>query len=249
MSLGVNSILESGAVSVSYFPVVFLQGDSPLEGWEAHCGGPTGSLVESPAALGRLARELGIEVSVDEATLSAALAGAAGLAALPALHVAVHGRSVARPGFARTLLQALERRGMAPAQLVLRLLDPDPHTAELLSARVALREAGVRIALEVDKRIYATPHALVHLAPDLLELDFNLVRRAARHGLDDALLASVSRLSRSAQSLTVARNLETAEELVMADRHGFSLGHGPLVGDAVTPTATPSAAPALASAC
>jgi EAL domain-containing protein (putative c-di-GMP-specific phosphodiesterase class I) len=246
MSTGVNSILESGAVLVSYFPVVSLRGESPVEGWEAHCGGPVGSLVENPAALGRLARELGIEVSVDDATLSAALAGAAGLESLPALHLSVHGRSVAQPGFAKSLLQTLERRGVAPGQVVLRLLDPDPHTTELLSARAALRESGVRIALEVDKRIYATPHALVHLAPDLLELDFNLVRRAARHGLDDALLSSVARLSRSAKALMIARNLETAEELVMADRHGFSLGQGLLVGDAVVPAAAEGSA--LASA-
>ena len=239
-----NSILEGNPLVVSYFPVVSLHGDSPLKGWEARCCGPAGSVVEHPAALDRLARELGFEVSVDEATLSAALAGAAGLEALPALHLAVHGRSMAKAGFAHSLLQTLERRGLLPEQIVLRLLDPDPHTTELIASRAELRAAGVRLALEVDKQIYATPHALVHLAPDLLELDFNLVRRAARHGLDEALLSSVARLARSASALTIARNLETAQERVMADRYGFALGQGLLVGDAVAP----AAAPALASA-
>ena len=71
---------------------------------------------------------------------------------------------------------------------VTQLLEMEPlrtiDTAALLHTRGELRAAGAWVGLDVDRRIYAAPHALVHLAPDVLQLESNLVRRAARHNLE-----------------------------------------------------------------
>jgi EAL domain-containing protein (putative c-di-GMP-specific phosphodiesterase class I) len=235
MSVPVRSLLTSGKLRVRFLPVVSLLGEAPLVAWEACCGGPEGSPFEAPHALAGLSRELGLEISVDEATLLASLEGAAGLREPPALHLTLHGGSMARPWFARTLLHTLERRRIPAASVTLRLLDPQPHTGAVVAARTELQLEGVSLSLLVDKHLYAAPETLMRLAPDLLELDFNLARRASRHGLQEALLTSVSRLARSAGARTLARGLRTPEELVQAVQHGFELGQGPLVGEPVVP--------------
>ena len=236
---GINAILGSRSISVSFQPIVELGEESaPLHAFECVCAGPAGSLVEAPAALLRLARELRIESEVDQAGLAAALVAAPGLVGEPRLHFVAHARTLALSGFTRAFLHALERRRIDPARALLLLIDPDPlDTGALLTARTELHEGGVAIGLDVDRRIYAAPHALVHLSPEVLQLDSTLVRRAARHNLDQALLSSVVRLARSVGARALLRDVETAEERDLAAAHGFTLAHGPLFGEPLTAVA------------
>ena len=248
---GINAILGSRSISISFQPVVELAEDgAPLHAFECVCAGPAGSLVEAPAALLRLARELRIETEVDQAGLAAALAAAPGLAGQPRLHFVAHARTLARAGFVRAFLHALERRHLDPSRALLLLLDPDPtDTSALLAARNELRQGGVSLGLDVDRRIYAAPHALIHLSPEVLQLDCALVRRAARHSLDQALLSSVMRLARGAGARALIRDVETAAERDLAASHGFTLAHGPLFGESLAaPASSVDAEPALAIA-
>ena len=175
-----------------------------------------------------------------QASLAAALIAAPSLPGTPRLHFVAHARTLARPGFTRAFLHALERKKVDPARALLLLIDPDPiETTSLGRARNELRAGGVAIGLDVDRRIYAAPTALLQLAPEVLQLDIQLVRRAARHDLDQALLSSVVRLARSVGARALVRELETAAERDLAAAHGFTLGHGPLFGEPI-PAGGPS---------
>ena len=248
---GINAILGNRSISVSFQPVVELAEDeAPFRAFECVCAGPVGSLVEDPAALLRLARELRIEGEVDQAGLAAALAAAPGLAGEPRLHFVAHARTLARPGFTRAFLHALERRRIDPSRALLLLIDPDPiDTAALVQARNELRSGGVALGLDVDRRIYGAPNTLAHLSPEVLQLDSLLVRRAARHNLDQALLSSVVRLARSVGARALIRDVETVAERDLAASHGFTLAHGRLFGAALRASnAAEEVEPALAIA-
>jgi EAL domain-containing protein (putative c-di-GMP-specific phosphodiesterase class I) len=226
------AVLGSGSIEVCFLPIVDLTAaDSPVHSVECLCGGPRGSLVSTPAALLRLARELRIEGEVDQACLSAALREAALLPGAPRLHLTAHASTLAGEGFLAFLLGELEKSRIAPSRITLVLTEPDPvDTPALLVARGQLRDRGIAVGLDVDRRLQAAPHALIHLSPNVLELDGQLVRRAARHSLDAALLASVGRLARSVGARALAKGVETEGERDLALASGFTLAQGSLFG-------------------
>ncbi len=102
----------------------------------------------------------------------------------------------------------------------------DPQ--KLRPIRNALREAGVRLALDQANFGRATLEALIVLEPDLVKIDRSLINSA-----DSRTLGSLERLTRAAQILhaqLVAVGIEHSSDLEVLQKLGVELGQGFLWG-------------------
>jgi EAL domain-containing protein (putative c-di-GMP-specific phosphodiesterase class I) len=136
--------------------------------------------------------------------------------------VNVSARQLQRPDFAAGILQALQRHGLAPADLELELTESlfAGDVASVRSALQPLRERGVQVALDDFGTGYSSLAALHSLPIDVLKIDRSFVIELGQRESAQAVVRTVMALARALGKSVVAEGVETEEQ----ERHLVALG-------------------------
>lgn len=136
------------------------------------------------------------------------------------------------PEFPSLISGSLERHGLDPALLVVELTE---HTLleaddEQVEALVAVRRAGVRIALDDFGTAYSSLNHLRRFPVDVVKIDKSFVAGFCRSDQDHAIVKAVVDLSRTFQFRVIAEGVETAEQFDQQLRLGCHGAQGYLIG-------------------
>ena len=129
-------------------------------------------------------------------------------------------------------------------RIVDRLADSSPHrvvvelteharvaySQQLTDRLVALREAGIRIAVDDAGSGYAGLEHILHLGPEVLKLDRVLVQGIAAHPGRQAMCEAMVRFTQRTGAELVAEGVETDADLEELRRLGVGLAQGFLLG-------------------
>jgi diguanylate cyclase (GGDEF)-like protein/PAS domain S-box-containing protein len=228
---------DRGELDLVFQPVVGLRDEQPV-GVEAllrwrhpHLG------TIMPAELLPIARAVGIAAEIDEWVLDAAckhlLAWSTGESSFW-LSINVAPRELLTARFPDRVVNTLRRYGLPPERLVVEIAET--WIAEDVPAIVAslsgLRKLGVRAALDDFGAGQASLSHLRRLPVDMLKLDANLVNTDGdpAAGSGPAVIDVVVSLGRRLGLETVAKGLETPEQIERAARAGCLYGQGFALG-------------------
>ncbi|GAA1512555.1 hypothetical protein GCM10009827_028640 [Dactylosporangium maewongense] len=227
--------IADGAFLLHFQPIVAIS-DGRTHGFEAlvRWNHPTRGMV-SPAEFISVAEESGLIVPLGAWVLRNAVEAAAQWRLLhPGEEVYVSVNVSARQfrgreqGFARWVLDEIDRMGLPPASLLLEMTeslllhDDGDVTAEL----AALREAGVRIAIDDFGTGFSSLSYLRRLPVDVLKLDKSFIDTIASSAEQHAVVDMIVQLAAILQLQIVAEGIETSAERDLLMTMGCHLGQG-----------------------
>jgi len=105
----------------------------------------------------------------------------------------------------------------------------DDYSA-MTHALVALRNRGVRLAIDDAGAGYASLRHILELSPDLIKLDVSITRGLFENAGNRALVSGLRDFGREIGAILVAEGIETAAELAAARDLGVALGQGFFLG-------------------
>jgi EAL domain-containing protein (putative c-di-GMP-specific phosphodiesterase class I) len=226
-AMHVPELIQTGAVSVIFQPIVLLETGMPVA-YEALGRGTLPALSDSPVELLDAAGALGVEAQAQLSRLfrRKAVEIAAALPTPPLLFLNTHPADLEHPG----LLESLEqlRRDAPHVPLVVEVHENWLANATLIKW-LRRRLAALDIALAFDD-FGAGQARLLELAeapPDYLKFDRRFVT-----GMESApesrqrLVASLVAAARELRARTVAEGVETAAEAEACRRAGFAYAQG-----------------------
>ena len=230
MPVTVLHLLSTNALRTLFQPIVDLDADGAVVGYEALARGPIGSELEMPASLFPAAVAEGVGGELDRACRNHAVQEAltTGLGCEQFLFVNVE------PAWleAGSVLDELSEASLGDISLVIELTERALATrpSEVLEAVRWLRERGCRIALDdvgVDSRSLAL---MPFLAPDVIKLDRSITqsKRFSRHQAH--VVNAVGAEAERSGAVILAEGIETEQHLIRARAMGARLGQGWLYG-------------------
>jgi EAL domain-containing protein (putative c-di-GMP-specific phosphodiesterase class I) len=233
----VSRILGSGGLSVRFQPIVERRdGGWELRGVESLVRGPVGTNLEPAEILFDYVRRKRAEARVDRACVAAVFAEARHLPSGLAVSVNVHAATITRdPDFVGHLLESAAGAGIGCGDVTIEIVEHAPRWAgpELASALAAVRDAGIRVALDDVGLGQSNLRMVVDCRPDWLKVDGYFVRGAHSDGYRRAVLASVVTLARSIGASVVAEGVEEEADLETALALGVTLFQGFLFSRAI----------------
>jgi EAL domain-containing protein (putative c-di-GMP-specific phosphodiesterase class I) len=250
-----DDILSPAAITTLFQPIVAFDasGVRTLHGYEALTRGPRGTHASRADVLFEYVRRKRAEPQVDRACVVAALQAARSLPVCPTLSLNVHAATLGQDDhFADLLTDTAARHGFAPEQLVVEIVEQSSvwNTTGFNRMLAALREAGIRIAIDDVGTGHSNLQMLVEVRPDFLKLDRFFVSGAATDPVRQAVLRSMAALADAIGCEVVAEGVETLDELAVVLASGITLAQGFLLSpplSATSPfpftTARPSVAP------
>lgn len=220
MRLGtmLDELLVPGAIRIEFQPIVTVAGDGGVELYalEALARGPRGTNVEQPNILFDYARRKGEEARIDLLCIAQVLAAASTLPGKPLITINIHGSTLStEPDFATRFLRSASALGITPDRVMLEIVEHRAPwaIAALQSTLQALRDAGVRIALD-DLGVGASNyHLFVDCRPDHIKVDRYLVRGCMGDPYRIAVLRSIVCLAEACGAIPIAEGVETQEDL------------------------------------
>ena len=223
--------VERGELDLVFQPVVALRDEQPV-GVEALLRWrhpKLGTIL--PAELLPIARAVGCAAELDEWVLDAACRHLAGWAVGDAgiwLSVNVAPRELLTARFPERVAEILDRYDLPPERLIVEV--QETWVAEDVPAIVAslagLRKLGVRAALDDFGAGQASLSHLRRLPVDMIKLDQVLVNTPPEPAIGPAVIDVVVGLGRRLGLETVAKGLETADQIARAQRAGCLYGQG-----------------------
>lgn len=217
----IRAIIAGGAFSAVFQPIIGLA-SNVVGGYEALTRFTDGV---SPTVRFASAREAGVAVELELATLGAAVQAAGPLAGGAFLSLNVSAELVMAAADLAPLLSTIGR------PVVLELTE---HEAAIESPafieRVQRLGNNVRLAVDDAGAGYAGLRRILELRPDFVKLDIELVRNIHRDPAREALIAGMVHFARETESSLIAEGIEREGERRVLRRLGVSFGQGYLLG-------------------
>ncbi|CAN7297133.1 EAL domain-containing protein [Pseudoxanthomonas sp. LjRoot143] len=220
-----EAVLEGAQLTAALQPIVRLA-DGAIVGYEALARFP----VEYDLSTGRWFEEAarhGMSIQLELAAARVALDQLERLPADAYLAINVSPETVCSDEL-KSMIQAHDMR-----RLVLEITEHTPvEDYERLNACLsALQALGLRIAVDDTGAGFSSLRHVLRLAPDIIKLDFTLVREVDLRPRMQALIAALLAFARGTQAELVAEGVETAEQLDTLKKlgvpyaQGYHLGH------------------------
>jgi EAL domain-containing protein (putative c-di-GMP-specific phosphodiesterase class I) len=225
-----DTVLLPGQLSVVFQPIFEVDSGAPrLHALECLIRGPRGTNAERPNVMFEYVRRKRAEAAVDRACVATALAEAATLPGEPRLSVNVHASTLGRDtGFHAYLLERAVAVGIAPARLVVEIVEHSPplDVPSFRRTLAELRSAGVAIALDDVGLGQSNYKMILDVRPDIYKIDRYLVSGAGGDPYRQIVLDSLARMVRRLEARAVAEGVEDRGELVAVEAAGIDLVQG-----------------------
>jgi EAL domain-containing protein (putative c-di-GMP-specific phosphodiesterase class I) len=223
-----NAILEPGGITAVYQPIMEVDGETRLAGFECLSRGPAGTNFESAKVLFEYVRLKREETLVDRACVSAALASAPKGDALK-LTVNVHASTLGRDhDFPDFLCSAAAASGISCERLTVEIVEHAPpwDSIGFADALDRLRENGMHIALDDVGLGQSNFKMILDVRPDYLKLDRYFVDLCESDRNRQAVIAAVSNLAAHFGADVIAEGVETAAVAEALQRFGIRYMQG-----------------------
>jgi EAL domain-containing protein (putative c-di-GMP-specific phosphodiesterase class I) len=226
---GLDALIESGAVSTFYQPILDLRSLSVL-GHEVFTRGPAGGPFEDAEGLFALAERTGRLVDFERLCRVRAL-GSARRHLPPGLKLflntsarALTDPEVAGPGFFRMV----ESQGLASRDVILEINERVAIEGRTDCSPVLreLKHQGFGIAIDDMGAGYSSLHSVVEMEPDYMKFDVSLVRNIDRSLIKRSLLETLVELADKIGAQVIAEGIEAESELMAVRDMGVRLGQG-----------------------
>lgn len=142
----------------------------------------------------------------------------------PTVSVNVSPVQMRRTDFGRRVAATLADRGIAGSRLVIEVtetLQLQTGAVELANIR-ALREAGVRIAIDDFGAGFASLGYLRGLPFDCIKIDRSYVTNLPHSRIDGLIVTAICKIGRAIGVAVIAEGVETAEQMAFLERAGVS---------------------------
>src|SRR5205814_1816484 len=212
-----DQLQKPGAIRIEFQPILDVHGgETHLYALEALARGPVGTSLEKPDVLFEYARRKGEESRLDLIVIAEVFAATASLPFEPCVSINIHGSTLSNvDSFAEKFLSAAASLQIDPSRLMLEIVEHrSPWTMDTFRASLAaLREAGVRIAVD-DLGVGASNfRMIVDCRPDHLKVDRYIVNRCAGDSVRTAVIASIVSLADAIGATAIAEGIEREEDL------------------------------------
>jgi diguanylate cyclase (GGDEF)-like protein/PAS domain S-box-containing protein len=159
-------------------------------------------------------------------------------AGVPFKHIAINSTAAdfRRPGFAERLLEALDRRGLAPTTLQLEVTETvflGRGAGYVEDALRTLSLHGVRVALDDFGTGYASLSHLSEFPIDILKIDRSFVAQLGQSSEADAITEAVINLGSCLGREVIAEGVETAAQEAILTALGCAVAQGYLYAGAI----------------
>ncbi|PTR06844.1 MULTISPECIES: bifunctional diguanylate cyclase/phosphodiesterase [unclassified Novosphingobium] len=191
--------------------------------WNHRTRGPL-----SPVSFVPIAEECGLIIPIGEWVIRQACQQAARWPGDVAVSVNLSGRQLAHPALLPTLVQALATSNLPASRLELEMTErvlaanADRNQATL----AALRQLGVRVALDDFGMGYSSLHHLRTFPVDTFKIDGSFVRNLRGQVEAQAIVRSITTLAGALGIATLAEGVEQAEDLDLLAQQGCDLAQG-----------------------
>jgi EAL domain-containing protein (putative c-di-GMP-specific phosphodiesterase class I) len=225
-----QQLLSEGGIVPMVQPIFKLDGDScSLAGLECLSRGPGGTPFQRADVIFAYARYKRAEHILDKHCISVALKSAAANPTTLRLALNVHASTLGRSSdFCDWLCSTAAENSIDIRRLTIEIVEHVPvwDKSEFFQALAALREAGMRIALDDVGLGRANFQMMVETEPDYLKLDRYFVHGCHRDKKQQAVIASVARLAEELGSSVVAEGIEDPADLKVIQAVGITLVQG-----------------------
>jgi diguanylate cyclase (GGDEF)-like protein len=228
-----RAAFAAGELYVVYQPIVELSthrvtGAEALLRWQHPVRGAV-----SPEEFIPIAEATGLICELGRFVLQQACITAVGWQT-PTARIAVNvsGPELLQPGYLRQVKEILAVTGLSASQLVLEVTETSIGADAHASVRMlhALRELGIRVAVDDFGVGYSSLSRLDRLPVDVLKLDQSFVASIPENGDEAPLIAAVAALAAAVGLDTVAEGIEEPYQAALLTRYGFTEGQGYLFG-------------------
>ncbi len=226
----VRQLLSAGALRTLFQPIVDLDADGAVVGYEALARGPVGSKLEMPASLFPAVAAEELAGELDRACRIRAIQDALDAGMGKERYLFVNAEPAWLEGDA--VLDELSETSLGDISLVVELteraLAASPR--DVLEAVRWLRQRGCRIALDdvgVDRRSLAL---MPFLSPDVIKLDRSITQSEKFDPHHAHVVNAVGAEAERSGAIILAEGIETQQHLTRARAMGARLGQGWLYG-------------------
>ena len=174
-----NALLNSQAIFTVFQPIVDLNRRSPL-GYEALTRGEPGNLLQRPDMMFDTAFRYQRLSDLEQLCLSSALSSFEQQSSDALLFINICPESMTQqPELLNDTIQALQKSGLRPEQLVLEISErfPVKNTAELQQALTRYKEAGFAIAIDDLGSGYSGLKLWSDIHPDYVKIDRHFIHK------------------------------------------------------------------------
>jgi diguanylate cyclase (GGDEF)-like protein len=235
LSSAITSVIESGAMTPAFQPIVELASGRVL-GYEGLVRVPRESTFAHTGALFDAAEAAGRVQDLDRAALDVVLAGASGIPDDVLISLNVSPRTLESGELNATVFLAILRRhGIAPNRVILELTEREAvrEPERLRDTLRGVQLAGVRVAADDVGAGNAGLRLLSQFQFNVVKIDLSLVQGSlSGAGADQTLsvLGSLVQMADRLGAMTIAEGVETPEQLRTIRELGITAGQGYLLG-------------------
>jgi EAL domain-containing protein (putative c-di-GMP-specific phosphodiesterase class I) len=223
-------ILQPGGVSVLFQPIVDFSRDQwRIYAVECLARGPKATNLEPAPLLFEYARRKHAENALDRVCVAQALRHAALLPHEMRVSINVHASTLGRErDFASFLQESAARHKLELALITIEIVEYLPFWDEVDFHRTltALRDLGVKIALDDIGMGYSNYRMILDTQPDYFKIDRYLIEGCHRDARRLSMLESISDLARRFNAAVVAEGISSHDDLDAVQNIGFTLGQG-----------------------
>lgn len=225
-----DALLQPGGLTAVFQPIVKrTNGSFGLHSVESLVRGPQGSSVTRADVLFDYVRRKRAEAQVDRACVQAVCRAAEQLPPGLSLAVNVHAATLATDGgFLGFLIETAGRHGLPASRISVEIVEHAPQWTGgcLPQVLAALRQAGIRIALDDIGLGQSNYRMILDCRPDSFKIDAYFVRDAHRDYYRRSVLESVVGLAEKFGAQVVAEGVDNWPDLESAERAGIRLFQG-----------------------
>ncbi|MBX9691524.1 MAG: diguanylate cyclase [Cyanobacteria bacterium] len=205
---------------------IYNLGNGTMSAVELFTRGPTKDLAD-PEALFKSARENDMLAVIDMHCLKSAVTYAAKLPpGIQVVHVNLFPSTLSEIPVEQILALTRELRRSRRLCLELSLKHMTVNPSQLAPQIQALKQAGILIALDDLGFGASALEAVALFEPNCVKIDNSLVRGIAKDARKAKMVSNILRMTAAVESITIAKGIESAEDLKEIRSLGLPLGQG-----------------------
>jgi len=222
-----DTILEPEQLSVRFQPIFHIKdGASRIDSLEALIRGPAGTNFERADILFDYVRRKKAESAVDQSCIIAILDAVAELPSHFRININVHASTLGKnASFADLFRREAQKRSLTLERFTAEIVEHAPtyNVPGLMYTIRALRDSGVRIALDDVGLGHSNYRMMLDCRPEYFKLDAYFVRGLCEDSDRCAVVQSIVSLAESMGGRVVAEGAESREGLATLARMGVEL--------------------------
>lgn len=222
-----DTVLEPHQLSVRFQPIFHIKdGANRIDSLEALIRGPRGTNFERADILFDYVRRKKAEAAVDQSCIIAIFNAVAELPSHFRININVHASTLGKnPRFVDFFRYEAQERSLALERFTVEIVEHAPtyNVPGLIYTIRALRDSGIRIALDDVGLGHSNYRMMLDCHPDYFKLDAYFVRGLSEDSLRCAVVRSTVSLAESMGGCVVAEGAESREGLAILARIGVEL--------------------------